>query len=127
MTRGSDVLRCMIKHPCTRLRVLIEMATGLGVRRYVWRHSDGVALATALAGLLTALNGPLLIIEHYTMAEALATCLLASALLVLLRAVRRASRAQLMLAGLTLGLASAAHQRLEVLVLAAPLALLLGG
>ncbi|MCC6179051.1 MAG: glycosyltransferase family 39 protein [Chloroflexi bacterium] len=48
-------------------------------------------LAGVLAGLSIALSGPALVYEHYVMSEALFTCLLAGALLVLVLALRRAS------------------------------------
>jgi 4-amino-4-deoxy-L-arabinose transferase-like glycosyltransferase len=82
-------------------------------------------IAGLLAGLMTAINGPLLIFEHYIMAETLATCLLALGLLVTIGAARHPSWRGLVLAGLLFGLAGAAHQRTLMLIGLVPLALLL--
>jgi hypothetical protein len=98
-------------------------------------------LAGLLAGLMIAVNGPLLIFEQYIMAETLTTCLLALAVLATVSAARRHMKhpgaavsttprgftALLLLAGLLFGLASAAHQRTQMLAGLAPLALLLSG
>ena len=83
--------------------------------------------AGLLAGLLTALNGPLLIFEHYIMAETLATCLVALALLATFAAARNPSAGRLLLVGLLFGLAGAAHQRTLMLLGLLPLAMLLMG
>jgi 4-amino-4-deoxy-L-arabinose transferase-like glycosyltransferase len=82
-------------------------------------------IAGLLAGLLTAINGPLLISEHYIMAESLATCLVALGVLATIAAARRPSWHKLLAAGLLFGLAGAAHQRTLMLVGLVPLGLLL--
>ena len=63
-------------------------------------------LAGLLAGLGIALSGPLLIYEHYLMAEALFTFLVTAALLLLVIAVRRGTSGWLVGAGLAVGLAA---------------------
>ena len=83
--------------------------------------------AGLLAGLLVALNGPLLIFEHYVMAETLFTCLLTLTPVASVWAARRAEPRLLLGAGLLFGLASATRQTAQPLVVLAPLALLLAG
>src|SRR6266487_3515015 len=83
--------------------------------------------AGLLAGLLTALNGPLLIFEHYIMAETLTTCLVALALLATFAAARKPLPGRLLLVGLLFGLAGAVHQRTLMLLGLLPLAMLLAG
>jgi 4-amino-4-deoxy-L-arabinose transferase-like glycosyltransferase len=63
-------------------------------------------LAGLLAGLGVALSGPLLIYEHYLMAEALFTLLLTSALLLSVLGLRRGTTGWLVGAGAALGLAA---------------------
>src|SRR5438270_787976 len=55
--------------------------------------------AGLVAGLMAALSGPLIIYEHYLMSEALFTLVLTLALLALVVAVRRPTRAWLLVAG----------------------------
>jgi 4-amino-4-deoxy-L-arabinose transferase-like glycosyltransferase len=59
-----------------------------------------------LAGLLTALSGPLIVTEHYIMSETLFGALLVGMLLVMTLALRRRSLGLLALGGLLLGLAA---------------------
>lgn len=79
------------------------------------------------AGLLTAINGPLLIFEHYVMAETLFTTLLTLAVLCTLLLVRSGKPVYALLAGLLFGLASATRQSAQLLILLVPVSLLLGG
>jgi 4-amino-4-deoxy-L-arabinose transferase-like glycosyltransferase len=83
--------------------------------------------AGLLAGLLIAINGTLLIYEHYIMAETLFTCLLAVALAATVLAARRPRAWLLVVTGLLFGLASATRQSGQVLIGLVPLALLLAG
>lgn len=75
------------------------------------------------AGLLVALNGPLLIFEHYVMAETLFTTLLALAVLNTLLLARSPRPSLALLTGLLFGLASATRQSAQPLILLVPLAL----
>lgn len=63
-------------------------------------------LAGLLAGFAVALSGPLLIYEHYLMAESLFTLVLTAALLLLVVAVKRPTPSLLVAAGAAIGLAS---------------------
>lgn len=63
-------------------------------------------LVGLLAGLAVGLSGPLLIYEHYLMAESLFTLLLTTALLLLAVAVRRPTSGRLLLAGAVTGVAA---------------------
>jgi hypothetical protein len=77
--------------------------------------------------LAVALNGTLVVFEHYVMAETLFLMLLTSAILTLVLAAREPTAARLLLAGLLLGLASATRQSAQALLTLAPVALLLAG
>ena len=90
------------------------------------RDEDMVEFVS-VAGLLVAFNGPLLIYEHYIMAETLFTCLLALALSATVLAARGPRAGLLVLAGLLFGLASATRQSAQVLIGLVPLALLAAG
>lgn len=105
---------------------------GIGTAAATWalgRLTFG-RVAGLLAGLLVAVNGPLLIFEHYIMAETLFTFALALALAATVWAARRGGNSaarslRLLVAGLLFGLASATRQSAQPLVLLVPLALLL--
>src|SRR6266516_3158616 len=110
------------------------MLRACATRACLLARSDGVALSTVVmvaalirlafffrapplyvggdsqTYLLPALNGPLLIFEHYIMAETLTTCLVALALLATFAAPRNLSPGRLLLVGLLFGLAGAVHQ-----------------
>jgi 4-amino-4-deoxy-L-arabinose transferase-like glycosyltransferase len=60
-------------------------------------------LVALIAGLLTALSGPLLLYEHYVLTEALFAVLLLATLVTVLLAVRRASLGWAFLTGLLVG------------------------
>jgi hypothetical protein len=62
--------------------------------------------AGLIAGLAVAVSGPLLIYEHYLMAESLFTLLLTVAALILIVALRERGRAWLFAAGVAFGLAA---------------------
>ncbi|MCC6175380.1 MAG: glycosyltransferase family 39 protein [Chloroflexi bacterium] len=86
------------------LQHLLGVATvvaAFGIGRLVFGRAAG-----ALAGLLTALSGPLLVIEHYLMSETLFMVLLVTGLLVYLYAVRERRLGWLALAALLLGLSA---------------------
>ena len=63
-------------------------------------------LAGLLAGLAVAVSGPLLIYEHYVMAESLFTLVLTVAVLLLVVSVRRGATPWLLAAGMATGLAA---------------------
>lgn len=84
-------------------------------------------LAGLVAGLLVALSGPLIIYEHYVLAEALFIPLLLGFGLALVEAVRRRSGRLFILAGVLLALASLARPVGQAVLLAVPLALLAAG
>lgn len=84
-------------------------------------------LAGLLAGLLAAVNGALIIGEHYLMSEALFIPLLLLGLLALLDAARRPRAWRLVLAGVLLALAILCRPIAQALLPLAPLALALHG
>jgi 4-amino-4-deoxy-L-arabinose transferase-like glycosyltransferase len=93
-----------------------------------WLGRDTFGRAAGLfAGLLTALNGALIIGEHYLMSEAVFIPLLLAALLALLRAGRQPTAVRLVLAGLLLGLAAMSRPIGQALYPLVPVALLLAG
>lgn len=63
-------------------------------------------VAGAIAGLAVAVSGPLLVYEHYVMAEALFTLLVTAAAFALVLASRRGTTACLFAAGAVMGLAA---------------------
>ena len=77
-----------------------------------------------LAALLTALDGTLLVAEHYVMPEALLTTLLLLTALTLTLALRRGSRPLFALAGLLLGLAILCKPVAQALLPVLPLVVL---
>jgi hypothetical protein len=86
--------------------------------------------AGLLAGLMVALSGPLVIYEHYLMAEALFTLVLTLALLVLVVALRRPATPWLLAAGGAVALAGLARpigQLVVPVALGLPLLLALPG
>lgn len=105
---------------------------GLGTVASTWalgRLTFGRAVALP-AGLLVAVNGPLLIFEHYVMAETLFTLLVALAVTATVWAADGGAGKRalpMVLAGVLFGLASATRQSAQPLVLLVPLALLLAG
>ncbi len=113
------------------LRAVVLVQHLLGVVTALCAAAIGQLLvgrsAGLLAGLLTAMSGPLLVTEQYLMSEALFGTLLASGLLAFLIGVRRDSARSLGLAGLTLGLAALTRPigQLAMLVLVAAVPLLL--
>jgi 4-amino-4-deoxy-L-arabinose transferase-like glycosyltransferase len=78
-------------------------------------------LAGAVAGLLVALNGPLIIYERYVMAETLMTTLLAAAALALVVGMQRASWRLYALGGLLLALAALSRAAAQLLLPLVPL------
>lgn len=105
---------------------ILTSAAAYAIGRLAFGRAAGV-----FAGLLTALNGPLLIFEHYIMAETLFTCLLTLAVAATLWGARHprshALTLPLLAAGLLFGLASATRQSAQPLLVLVPLALLLAG
>jgi 4-amino-4-deoxy-L-arabinose transferase-like glycosyltransferase len=82
--------------------------------------------AGLVAGLLVALSGPLIIYEHYVLAEALFIPVLLGFALALVRAVRTASVRWFGLAGLLVGLAGLARPVGQAVLLVLPLVLFAG-
>jgi 4-amino-4-deoxy-L-arabinose transferase-like glycosyltransferase len=80
--------------------------------------------AAMVAGLLVALSGPLLLYEHYILAEPLFTALLLAFGLVLVRAVQTGRWHWLVLSGIVLGLASLSRPVGQAALLAVPVGLL---
>ena len=80
---------------------VLTAAVTYGLGRATFGH-----LAGLLSGLAVAISGPLLIYEHYLMAEALFTLLLTAAVLLLVVAVRNGTRGWLVAAGVVTGLAA---------------------
>ena len=113
------------------LRALMLVQHGLGVATAVAAFALGRQLygpaAGLLAGLLTALSGPLLVTEHYLMSETLFGALLIGALLVFVAGLRRPSFALFALAGVLVGLAALTRPiaQLVAVLLACALPLLL--
>lgn len=96
------------------LQHLIGLATaglayGIGARLF------GRA-AGLLAGVLTAMSGPLIVTEHYVMSETLFGLLLSGALLSTIGALQRRSMGLLALGGLLLGLAALTRPVAQLLV-----------
>ena len=90
-------------------------------------HLGRVAINRAaglVAGLLIALNGPLLIYERYVMAEALFTTLLVAAALAVAVGMRRAAWRPYALGGLLLGVATLCRPAAQLLLPIVPLAAL---
>jgi len=82
-------------------------------------------VAGVVAGLLVALNGTLIVYEHYVMAETLFTFLLTASALALVLAARRASWRWYALGGGLLALATLTRAAAELLLPLVPLAALL--
>lgn len=87
--------------------------------RLVFGRAVGV-----VAGLLTAISAPLLIIEHYVMPEALVSFLLVSGVVLVLMGVRSGHAWWFLAAGIALGVAALTRPAAQLIVLGAPLALL---
>lgn len=117
----------------TRALMLVQHLLGVvtvlltyGIGRMLFGLAGGL-----VAGLLTAISGPVVVTEHYLMSEALFTLLLTAGLLSYLGAVRTRRRGAtlglLALAGALLGLAALTRPiaQLVLLILAAGLPLLL--
>ena len=82
-------------------------------------------LAGLAAGLLTAINGTLIVYEHYVMAETLFTFLLAAAALALVVGARRGSCRLYALGGVLLALASLDRAAAQLLLPMVPVAALI--
>lgn len=98
---------------------------GLGLMTVVLTYYLGRAAfnraAGLVAGLLVALNGPLIIYERYVMAETLMTTLLTAATLALVVGMRRASWRLYALGGLLLALATLSRAAAQLLLPIIPL------
>jgi 4-amino-4-deoxy-L-arabinose transferase-like glycosyltransferase len=79
---------------------VLTAAAAFGLGRVTYGRWTGL-----IAGLAAALSGPLLIYEHYLMAESLFTLVLTVAVLILVVALRGRGRAWLFAAGAAVGLA----------------------
>ena len=110
------------------LRGLVLAQHGLGVLTAGLAWALGRQLYGRLAGLLgglaVALSGPLLIYEHYVLTEALFTCLLTLALLLLVRAVQQPRPGRLVAGGLALAAAALTRPVADILLPILPLVLL---
>ncbi len=84
---------------------VVTAAVTYGLGRTAFGPGPGQA-AGLLAGLAVAVSGPLLIYEHYLMAESLFTLVLTAAILLLMLAVRCPSVGWLVAAGAVTGLAA---------------------
>jgi hypothetical protein len=100
---------------------LVSVALTYLLGRTLFGRPAGLA-----AGLLIALSGPLIIYEHYVLAEPLFIPLLLGFALAFVLGVRRASLRWLLGAGLLLGLASLARPVGQAVLLVLPIPLLLG-
>lgn len=90
--------------------VTVLLAYGLGAALFG-------RLAGWVAGLLTALSGPLILTEHYLMSETLFGLLLAGSVLALVAAGKTARPSWIAAAGLLLGLAALTRPVAQILVL----------
>ena len=109
--------------------LIVQHLLGVGTAVLTWwlgRLTFG-RLAGLLGGLLVAVNGALIVGEHYLMSEGLFVPLLALALLALLRAARQPGLGRCLLAGALLALAALCRPIAQALFPLAPLALLLLG
>jgi 4-amino-4-deoxy-L-arabinose transferase-like glycosyltransferase len=109
-------------------RALVLVQHLLGVVTALCAFSIGRLLfgrpAGLLAGLLTALSGPLLVMEHYLMSESLFGTLLAGALLAFLLGVGgRGNKGWFALVGVLLGLAALTRPIAQLVVILLVLAL----
>jgi 4-amino-4-deoxy-L-arabinose transferase-like glycosyltransferase len=97
------------------------VVTGLayGVAAYIFGRAAGW-----VAGLLVAVNSPLLIYEHYVLSESLFTLLLLIACGATVWALRRQTRWSFVVAGLLLGLAILARPVAQSVLLTVPFAVL---
>jgi 4-amino-4-deoxy-L-arabinose transferase-like glycosyltransferase len=98
------------------------------VARAVFSGAGGLLagrLAGLVAGLLVAVNGTLIVYEHYVMSETLCTFLLAAAALALVLGARRGSWRLYALGGLMLALATLDRAAAELLLPVVPLAALI--
>ena len=115
-TLGEDLLAvALAQHLLGALSAALVYLLGA----LTWGRLPGL-----LAALLTALDGTLLVAEHYVMPEALLTALLLLTALALTLALRRGSRPLFALAGLLLGLAILCKPVAQALLPVLPLVVL---
>lgn len=116
---GDDLFPiALVQHALGILTALVVY----GIGRTLFGRPIGL-----VAGLLTALSGPLLIFEHYVMPEALFTFLLVSGVLLLLHGVRSGRLPWYAASGLILGVATLTRPAAQLVMLGLPLILLLHG
>ncbi len=92
------------------------LGVGSAVLVYALGRATFGAIAGLLAGLLTALDGTLLVAEHYVMPEALLLALLLASFVVALRAAHRDSVRWAFAAGVLLGVSALCKPVAQVLI-----------